>query len=141
MVKVPKDNYTLRATLNTGVVEDGAVGESAFTVTGDKSFPYSVTSDVTITELTCAADAVATGVSFGTVASNLVVSDSVNPTGNAIVIGGHYVNMLAVGKTEALTAAGNQMLEMDGNTLYAAGYTAADTAAVVNELIAAIKAL
>ena len=52
------------------------------------------------------------------------------------------MNQLAVGVTEdKLTAAGDQYVDLVGNTLYVAGYTAADTAAAVDDLIAAIKAL
>jgi len=52
------------------------------------------------------------------------------------------VNKLALGKTDAaLKAAGNTYSVLDGKTLYAAGYTADDTAKVVNEIIAAVKAL
>ncbi|MFC2174636.1 hypothetical protein ACFLQ2_02090 [archaeon] len=140
-VKAFKEDAKLRVTLVPGVSETESVSENAFTVTTDKTFPYDVTSDVIVSDLTCDVDAVATGVTFGTVSGSLVVSDSTNPTGNAIVIGGHYVNNLAVGKTEALTSAGAKMTELDGSTLYVAGYTASDTAAEVDSLIAAIKAL
>ncbi|MCK4327615.1 MAG: gamma-glutamylcyclotransferase [Candidatus Diapherotrites archaeon] len=141
-VEVFKENAKLRATLTPGVSETTGVSESAFTVDTTKTFPYDVTSDVTVTELTCDVESVATGVTFGTVSSNLVVSDSTSPTGNAIVIGGHYVNKLAVGKTEGtLTGAGTTMTELDGSTLYVAGYTASDTASAVNSLISAIEAL
>ena len=136
-----KEDAKVRATLTPGVSTTDSATSNAYTVTSDKTFPYAVTSDVTVNELTCAADAVSTGVTFGNVASDLVVSPAVVPTGNAIVIGGHYVNTLAVGHTEQLTKAGDMMDELSGNTLYVAGYTAQDTASAVDELIAAIKAL
>ncbi len=142
VAEVFKEETEHRITLVPGVSETSSATESAFTVSSDKVFPYDVTSDVTVTELTCDVEPVATGVAFGTVSGNLVVSDATSPTGNAIVLGGHYVNMLAVGKTEGtLTAANTKMLELSGNTLYAAGYTAADTTSVVDELIASILAL
>lgn len=132
---------TKRIALIRGEIE-GEAGESVTTVTSGDTFPYTVDSTVSVKEFTCTADAVATGVTFGTVAGDFVVGDTVDPAGNAIVIGGHYVNRLAVGMTEGtLTAAGDSMIELSDSTLYVAGYTAADTAAAVNELIAAIKAL
>ena len=140
-ISVFKEDAKLRATLTPGVSETTSVTESAFTIDTTKTFPYDVTSDVTVVDLACDVDSVATGVSFGTVSSNLVVSDSTSPTGNAIVIGGHYVNKLAVGKTEALTSAGAKMTELSGSTLYVAGYTASDTGMAVDELITSIKAL
>ena len=141
-MSVFKSNAKLRTTLIPGMTETTVAGASAFTVDTTKTFPYEVTSDVTVTELGCAVESVTTGVTFGTVNSNLVISDASSPTGNAIVIGGHYVNRLAVGMTEGtLTSAGTKMTELSGSTLYVAGYTAADTASAVDALIASIKAL
>jgi hypothetical protein len=102
-----------------------------------------VSSGVTVTEMSCVADDVSytTGVSFGTVGT-LVIDDMSVPSGNAIVIGGHLVNKLAVGVTDSkLTKAGDMVEEMAGTNVYVAGYTAADTVSAVNDLIAQIKAM
>jgi hypothetical protein len=136
-----KEDAKLRLQLLPGTTA-GAASENAFTVDTTKTFPYDVTSAVTVTDLACVAAPVPTGTTPGIISDDLIVSDDVVPTGNAIVIGGHYVNKRAVSMTEGtLTAAGTKMIELSGKTLYVAGYTAADTTAAVAELIAAIKAL
>jgi hypothetical protein len=98
-----------------------------------------------VTAFTCEANDYAytasAGVDFGTWASP-VVNDKGIPSGNAIVIGGHIVNKLAVGVTESkLTKAGDKYCELVDNTLYCAGYLASDTTSAVNGLVAEIKAL
>jgi hypothetical protein len=130
-----------RIALIRGAMSVSDTGET--TVTSGDTFPVTVSSGVTVNELTCTADDVkyTTGVTFGTVGT-VVVDDNTVPGGNAIVIGGHLVNKLAVGQTEAkLTKAGDKVEEMMGKTVYVAGYTAADTVAAVNSLVAQIKAL
>jgi hypothetical protein len=129
----------------TALIRGAAATSSASdkVVSSADTFPVEISSGVTVTELTCSADDVkyTTGVTFGTVGT-VVVDDNTVPGGNAIVIGGHLVNKLAVGQTEAkLTKAGDKVEEMMGKTVYVAGYTAADTVAAVNSLIAQIKAL
>ncbi|MCD6522409.1 MAG: S-layer protein [Candidatus Diapherotrites archaeon] len=140
-IKVPKEVLKLRTILSPGEVVTTEPGVT--TVTTADTFPYEVSTGVSVEELTCTAEPVTytTGYTFGEV-GKFVVDDMGIPTGNAIVVGGHLVNQLAVGVTEdKLTAAGDQYVDLVGNTLYVAGYTAADTAAAVDDLIAAIKAL
>jgi len=72
----------------------------------------------------------------------LVYLDTDNPTGTNIVIGGHIVNRLASSLADRLTAPGNKVVEVDSASgdIFVAGYTAADTAAAVQELIDDIDA-
>jgi hypothetical protein len=134
-------NQTKRVALIRGAVE-GEAGESVYTVASGETLPKTLTADVRVTELTCTAESVAGGVKQGNVPADLVITDGSSPRGNAVVIGGHMVNRLAVGVTDgSLLSAGDKYLDRTGNTVYAAGYTAEDTVAVVDELVAAIKAL
>ena len=80
----------------------------------------------------------------------MVYTDSPAPAGNRIIVGGYLVNSLAQnvvlgdGSTlqEALTAPGDRVAEvLTSGDIVVAGYTAADTKAAAQELIAALDAL
>jgi len=80
----------------------------------------------------------------------LVYTDSPAPAGNHVIVGGYLVNKLAEnvllgdGSTlqEALTAPGDKVSELLSNgDIVVAGYTAADTKAASQELIAALDML
>jgi hypothetical protein len=80
----------------------------------------------------------------------LVYTDSPAPAGNHVIVGGYLVNKLAEnvllgdGSTlqEALTAPGDKVAELLSNgNIVVAGYTAADTKAAAQELIAALDML
>ena len=143
--KVPEKAIDVRAVLLPGTTT-GGVTESAYTISTDDTFPYDVTSGVTVESLTCSADPVTieTGITPADVPSNLVISDSDAPTAeHVIVLGSYYVNKLAKGHTEDLTASGMSDCKFsdDNKVLYVAGYTAQDTLNAVNDLITKIKAL
>ena len=130
-----------------GAVETTPEGTAVTTINFGDTLPKAAGTGIEVTEFTCTAKdykyTTAAGVTFAEVGT-VVINDQQVPKGNAVVIGGHMVNKLAVGTTEAqLTAAGQtySAFSADGKTLYAAGYTADDTAKVVNELITAVKAL
>ena len=80
----------------------------------------------------------------------MVYDDSPAPAGNHVIVGGYMVNTLAEevvlgdGSTlqEALTAPGDKVAELlAGGDIVVAGYTAGDTKAAAQELIAALDAV
>lgn len=147
-IEIPEKQLEVRADLMPGTASTptNTTTTNTVTVTTDDKLPYTVANGVTVQDLVCKADPITvnTGYTFGTVPDNLVISDAQTPTAqHIIVIGSYYVNKLAVGHTESLTAAGQQIcaFNKDNTTLYAAGYTAQDTMNVVSDLINKIKAL
>ncbi|MBN3036946.1 MAG: S-layer protein [Candidatus Diapherotrites archaeon] len=138
-LKMPKEAVKLNVFVGQPAGSTVA-GEIMYTLPG-------WTADEYLTNFECAANDYtykkSAGVEFGNIGT-IVVDDNTQPTGNAIVIGGHMVNKLAVGVTEGeLTASGGQYVAFSdtGKTLYVAGYTATDTMGAVNDLITAVKAL
>lgn len=133
----------------TQTVEGGetveSVGESETVTIAGKDITVSA---INYTEGTCTVE----GSTYPKVVSvgQLVYSDSPAPAGNHVIVGGYIVNKLAEevvlgdGSTlqEALTASGDKVAELlAGGDIVVAGYTAADTKAAAQELIAALDAL
>ncbi len=143
---IPENKLEVRAELVPGAVQttgNTTTAPNEAIVTTNDSLPKNIAQGVTVEDLTCTATA-PSSYTFGTVPSNLVISDATTPTAShVIVIGGYAVNNLAKGHTESLQASGDQVCKFsdDGNTLYVAGYDAQDTVNAVNELIDKIKAL
>ncbi len=80
----------------------------------------------------------------------LVYTDTPEPAGSHVIVGGYMVNKLAQTVTlgdgstlqEALTSAGDRVAELLANgDIIVAGYTAADTEAAAKELIAELETL
>jgi len=80
----------------------------------------------------------ATSVSVNPIVGNLVVPEiAADTTKNLIVVGGPAVNaMSGVTKDEIQAASGQYVVKKDGNKVYIAGWTAADTVDAGNALIA-----
>ncbi|MCR4368319.1 MAG: S-layer protein [archaeon] len=95
-------------------------------IAGDADVACSVTAPVGGTYVTPAS-----------VRNPIVFLDSEAPQGSNIIVGGHIVNALASSLADRLTAPGQTVAEVDAATgsIYVAGYTASDTADIVNELI------
>jgi len=113
------------------------------TAAGETAYDFATwAADDTVTAFACSAQdyTYESGLTVGSVGT-VVVGDSAVPVGNYIVIGGHLVNDLSIGKTTELAAAGDTVLKQDGSAIYAAGWTAADTTTAVNDLIDSINAL
>ncbi|MCD4739849.1 S-layer protein [archaeon] len=116
----------------------------AATEAGQSTYTYPDFSGAVV-DMTCeAADVVydlpPTGVSFGTVGMDIVILDTDQPRGNALILGGHAVNAKAVGATEeALTAAGSTHVSKEGTNVFVAGWAGTDTKSAIDALIDAIK--
>jgi hypothetical protein len=109
---------------------------------------------ITVTSVTgsCGGAGVCTPASFQktvSLANNLVYTDATPPSGKVVIVGGYLVNSLAQNLTlsdgttlqDALTKGGDMVAEQLSNgNIVVAGYTASDTGAAAQELIAALDA-
>jgi len=144
--------YLSLSVLGEGAVQTVAGGETAEGVKANETVTIGG-KDITVAAInytagTCTVE----GSSYPKVVpvGQLVYTDSPAPAGNHVIVGGYLVNKLAEnvllgdGMTlqETLTAPGDIVVELlSSGDIVVAGYTAADTKAAAQELIAALDAL
>lgn len=148
-----KVNVVVKGKATTRTVESGESitglkeGETGTTATGTKITIAKVTGGACKVDVKKGAGAICTAepdkfkMQAG-VKNPIVYVDSDNVSGTNIVVGGHIVNKLAAKLANSLTAPGQKVVEVDtaSGNIYVAGYTAADTAAAVKDLIDTIDA-
>jgi len=144
--------YLSLSILGEGAVTTVTGGESAEAVKSGETVTIAG-KDVTVAKINyVAGTCTVAGSNYPKIVSvgQLVYTDSPAPAGNHVIVGGYLVNKLAEnvllgdGSTlqEALTAPGDKVAELLSNgNVVVAGYTAADTKAAAQELIAALDML
>jgi hypothetical protein len=126
--------------------EEGTSTEEGveYTITSDDTFPYEITDRVSVTGFEIDATCEAMGGAAVKPVGTIVIGDSDAVSGNAVVLGGHLVNMRAEGFTNTLLVDENSdpvcKFSGDGTVLYAAGWNRDQSAAVVDDIIDQIVA-
>lgn len=136
ILDIPEEALEMRALLTKSAmtVSEGGITKYTFPNIGGS-----------LKNFTCAAEDKTytlppTGVTFGTVGTDIVILDTDTPRGNAVILGGHSVNSKAKGETEGtLTASGDTYVAKSGTNVFVAGWTGQNTAEAIDALISAIK--